>query len=241
MWCKNCNLETNEAICPVCGLETSEDLPVEIYWCNDCRIPVIHVSTAADKGICPVCHGKTRYLTADLRPVFPEERLLIALLLDKAPDALMQKSVWATGSRYYIDGMSLSISTKTFETADIVIADLPCSGLGVIGRKTDIKYHMTPETIKELEVLQNQILDVCWHYVKPGGTLLYSTCSLYMCLYMRQVVLFLVSDPFSSQSLDDMLPEKLQSDFTAKGFLQLLPRVHDCDGFFVAKLRRNEE
>ena len=118
MWCKNCNLETNEAICPVCGLETSEDLPVEIYWCNDCRIPVIHVSTAADKGICPVCHGKTRYLTADLRPVFPEERLLIALLLDKDPDALMQKSVWATGSRYYIDGKSLSISTKTFETAD---------------------------------------------------------------------------------------------------------------------------
>ena len=119
MWCKNCNLETNEAICPVCGSETSEDLPVEIYWCNDCRIPVIHVSTAADKGICPVCHGKTQYLTADLRPVFPEERLLIALLLDKAPDALMQKSVWATGSRYYIDGKSLSISTKTFETADI--------------------------------------------------------------------------------------------------------------------------
>lgn len=119
MWCKNCNLETNEAICPVCGLETSEDLPVEIYWCNDCRIPVIHVSTAADKGICPVCHGKTRYLTADLRPVFPEERLLIALLLDKAPDAFMQKSVWATGSRYYIDGKSLSISTKIFETADI--------------------------------------------------------------------------------------------------------------------------
>ena len=97
MWCKNCNLETNEAICPVCGLETSEDLPVEIYWCNDCRIPVIHVSTAADKGICPVCHGKTRYLTADLRPVFPEERLLIALLLDKAPDALMGK--FLTGKR----------------------------------------------------------------------------------------------------------------------------------------------
>lgn len=119
MWCKNCNLETNEAICPVCGSQTAEDLPVEIYWCSDCRIPVIHVSTAADKGICPICHGKTRYLTADLRPVFPEERLLIALLLDKAPNALMQKSVWATGSRYYIDGKSLSISTKTFETADI--------------------------------------------------------------------------------------------------------------------------
>lgn len=43
MWCKNCNLETNEAICPVCGLETSEDLPVEINWCNDCRIPVFQL------------------------------------------------------------------------------------------------------------------------------------------------------------------------------------------------------
>ena len=127
MWCKNCNLETNEAICPVCGLETSEDLPVEIYWCNDCRIPVIHVSTAADKGICPVCHGKTRYLTADLRPVFPEERLLIALLLDKAPDALMQKSVWATGSRYrlnrsiYMDALEWQLEKVLFLLQQIVI------------------------------------------------------------------------------------------------------------------------
>lgn len=124
MWCKNCNIETNEAICPVCGSETTEDLPVEIYWCDNCGIPVIHVSTAADKGICPVCHGNTRYLTADLRPVFPEERLLLALLLDKAPNAFMQKSVWTAGSRYYIDGKSQSISAKTFEIADTdTIAD----------------------------------------------------------------------------------------------------------------------
>ena len=104
MWCKNCNLETNEAICPVCGLETSEDLPVEIYWCNDCRIPVIHVSTAADKGICPVCHGKTRYLTADLRPVFPEERLLIALLLDKAPEVRCLGTSWNQTSGFLARG-----------------------------------------------------------------------------------------------------------------------------------------
>ena len=118
MWCKNCNLETNEPVCPVCGSETAEDLPVEIYWCDDCNIPIIHISTAADKGICPICRGKTHYLTTDLRPVFPEERLLLAILLDKSTNSFMEHSVWAAGSRYYIDGKSLSISAKSFEIAD---------------------------------------------------------------------------------------------------------------------------
>ena len=44
MWCKNCNIETNESICPVCGAETVEDLPIEIFWCDECRIPIIHMA-----------------------------------------------------------------------------------------------------------------------------------------------------------------------------------------------------
>ena len=64
------------------------------------------------------------------------------------------------------------------EKADIVIADLPCSGMGIIGRKPDIKYHMTEESLKALEELQRQILSVVWRYVKPGGTLIYSTCTI---------------------------------------------------------------
>ena len=118
MWCKHCNLETNEIKCPVCGAETVEDLPIEIFWCSNCNIPLIHTSSAADKGICPVCGKKTRYLTTDLRPVFPEERLLLALLLDKEPSAYMDKSVWAVNSRYYIDGKAVTISVKDYEEAD---------------------------------------------------------------------------------------------------------------------------
>ena len=118
MWCKKCNSETHDAVCPVCGTATVEDVPVEIYWCDNCRIPIINFSTAADKGTCPHCKGKTRYLASDLRPVFPEERLLLALLLDKEPDIYMMRSVWAVGSRYYIDGKSLTIPIKTFEEAD---------------------------------------------------------------------------------------------------------------------------
>lgn len=118
MWCKQCNIETNEKICPVCGSETVEDLPVEVFWCDECRLPVIHFSTAADKGICPICSHKTRYLSSDLRPVFPEERLVLASLLDMQPDQLMDSAVWSGNNRFYVDGKSLFIPKNTYSNAD---------------------------------------------------------------------------------------------------------------------------
>lgn len=118
MWCKNCNMETNEKTCHICGEDTIEDLPVEIYWCSHCRTPIIQVAKQADKGICPLCKSKTKYMTADLRPVFPQERLLLEILLEKKPHEFREKSVWASDSRYYIDGKSISISSKTFQDAD---------------------------------------------------------------------------------------------------------------------------
>ena len=118
MWCKNCNIELNSDVCPVCGEKTIEDLPVEIYWCPNCAIPVINTTNQADKGNCPICNAKTRYLSSDLRPVFPEERLLLALMFDKAPNEYMNCSVWASDSRYYVDGKSISVSSKFFQEAD---------------------------------------------------------------------------------------------------------------------------
>lgn len=118
MWCKTCNMETNEQFCHICGEETVEDLPIEIYWCNHCMTPIIQVAKQADTGICPLCKSKTKYLTMDLRPVFPEERLLLEVLLGKKPHEFIDKSVWASDNRYYINGKSLSISSRTFQEAD---------------------------------------------------------------------------------------------------------------------------
>lgn len=118
MWCKNCNIETNEKYCPICGSETVEDLPVEIYWCDECRTPIIQVTNQADKGICPICKKNTKYLSSDLRPVFPEERLLISILLKKDSEKMMHQSVWAANSRYYIDGKPIALPSKLFQTAD---------------------------------------------------------------------------------------------------------------------------
>lgn len=119
MWCKTCNIETNEVVCPICHNATVEDIPVEIYWCNSCKTPIIQELTQADKGICPICQRKTKRLAKDIRPVFPEERLLLEILLGKQPYEFMEKSVWAADSRYYIDGKSVAISSKFFQKADV--------------------------------------------------------------------------------------------------------------------------
>ena len=118
MWCKNCNMETRDQVCPICGQPTFEDTPTEIYWCKKCRVPIIQEPKQVNRGYCPICGGKTRYLTADLRPVFPEERLLLEVLLGKPVNALSSTSVWAEANRYYIDGESIPLPLKLFADAD---------------------------------------------------------------------------------------------------------------------------
>lgn len=118
MWCRKCNIETNEKLCPICGTETVEDLPVEIYWCKSCHTPVIQTVKQSDRGFCPMCGEKTRYMSSDLRPVFPEERLLMEILQGVEPNTYAHSSVWAENNRYYIDGKAISLPMKLFQTAD---------------------------------------------------------------------------------------------------------------------------
>lgn len=137
MWCKNCNIETNEKICPICGEESVEDLPVEVYWCSHCKTPVIQTVNQVNIGICPLCGSKTKYMSADLRPVFPEERLLLEIILGAKPHEYKEKSVWAADSRYYIDGKSISIPSKTFQLAK---ADEIASILNTEGSQNTYKF-----------------------------------------------------------------------------------------------------
>lgn len=118
MWCRTCNIETNEIVCPICGTETEEDFPSEVYWCNCCEVPVLQTVNQADKGVCPRCGSKMKYMSTDLRPVFPEERLLLEILLDKKPNEYVTKSVWAANNRYYINGKAISLPSKLFQEAD---------------------------------------------------------------------------------------------------------------------------
>ncbi|MDO4261797.1 MAG: 16S rRNA (cytosine(967)-C(5))-methyltransferase RsmB [Eubacteriales bacterium] len=106
-------------------------------------------------------------------------------------------------------------------TADVVLADLPCSGLGVLGKKNDLKYRMTPAQQRELAALQRRILDTVWRYVKPGGTLVYSTCTVHREENEGNVEWFLKERPF-----------------VLKTQIKTLPGVDKWDGFFIAVMER---
>ena len=135
---------------------------------------------------------------------------------------------------------ALVYDEESKEKADIVIADLPCSGLGVIGKKADIKYKMTEETQRELAKLQKNILQIVHRYVKPGGTLVYSTCTINEEENMENVRWFLQQNPeFESVSVEPLLCEELKKS-VKEGCLQLLPGIHESDGFFIAAFRKNK-
>ncbi|MCI8557279.1 MAG: 16S rRNA (cytosine(967)-C(5))-methyltransferase RsmB [Lachnospiraceae bacterium] len=130
---------------------------------------------------------------------------------------------------------------ESLGAADVVLADLPCSGLGVLGKKTDLKYRMTREQQEELALLQRQILGVVQAYVKPGGTLIYSTCTINPQENEENADWFLKHFPFEAVPLKDCLPKEVINEEALKGRIQLLPGIHGCDGFFIAKFRRNIE
>lgn len=125
--------------------------------------------------------------------------------------------------------------------ADVVLADLPCSGLGVLGKKTDLKYRMTPEQQAELVELQRKILSVVQAYVKPGGILVYSTCTIHADENEENVKWFQKHFPFEAVSLEDCTLASVTAKTKEEGYLQLLPGVHGCDGFFIAKFRKSME
>ena len=106
--------------------------------------------------------------------------------------------------------------------ADILIADLPCSGLGVLGKKTDLKYKMNPDTQEELVHLQRKILSVVHRYVKSGGKLLYSTCTIHRAENQENAAWFAEQYP----------------EFELVRERQFLPGVDDSDGFYIAEFVR---
>ncbi len=123
-------------------------------------------------------------------------------------------------------------------TADVVIADLPCSGWGVLGKKADIKYKLTQNQQKELVELQRSILSVIKDYVKPGGILIYSTCTVNQEENIENRNWFLQQYDFEADSLDPYLPQQLHGTSTKEGYLQLIQGVHPTDGFFISRMRR---
>ena len=102
--CRNDNIKTKSSTCPVCG---------DIYWCDNCKVPLFQIE-------CECCSGKGTRITTDIRPVFPEERLLLEILLDKIPGTYEKDSVWnCSGNKYLINGKRIKFSVKELKNKDV--------------------------------------------------------------------------------------------------------------------------
>lgn len=130
---------------------------------------------------------------------------------------------------------------RMLQAADVVIADLPCSGLGIMAKKPEIRYRMTKEAQDNLAELQKKILSVVQAYVKPGGTLIYSTCTINRDENQNNADYVCETFGFQKEDLKAYVPEACKGFVGSDGYLQLLPGISECDGFFIARLRKGNE
>ena len=118
------------------------------------------------------------------------------------------------------------------EKADRIICDVPCSGFGVLAKKPELRYK-DPNESSALPKIQSDILDNACRYLKKGGTLIYSTCTLFPEENENNVRTFLSRHPDFS-----LIPWSVGSISADNGMITLLPHIHNTDGFFIAKLIR---
>lgn len=125
------------------------------------------------------------------------------------------------------------------ETFDAILLDAPCSGEGVIRKDADALRNWTLESTHAIAATQRDLIDSAFHALKPGGTLIYSTCTLNK-LENQQVVSWLCErypDALAIDSLEDLFPGA-EKAVTPEGFLHVFPQLFDSEGFFVARLRK---
>lgn len=121
------------------------------------------------------------------------------------------------------------------ERADVILADVPCSGIGLIGKKPEIKYHALRQAEK-LVPLQRKICEASVTMLKPGGAFIYSTCTINHAENEENVMWLEEHLGLRRDSLNKFLPETLKNKMTEQGMLQMLPGIQESDGFFVARL-----
>lgn len=125
------------------------------------------------------------------------------------------------------------------EAFDAILLDAPCSGEGVVRKDPDALKNWSVESNLEIAATQRELIDSAFHALRPGGTLVYSTCTLNcdenedVCLWLKQRYV----DAVEFLPLDTLF-DSASHAATPEGFLHVFPQIYDCEGFFVARLRK---
>lgn len=207
-------------------LQALESFKAGLFYVQDISSMMVAEIAAPEKGnyiidVCAAPGGKSSHLAEKMEGTGTVE----ARDLTEYKVSLIEENIERHGLKnmnaVQMDATLYDEASK--EKADVLICDLPCSGLGVMGKKTDIRYKMTAEKQKDLVQLQRQILDTVHTYVKKGGTLVYSTCTIHKDENAGNVEWFVKKHP----------------EFEVISSEQMFPGGEYHDGFFIAKLRRN--
>ncbi len=127
------------------------------------------------------------------------------------------------------------------EAFDRVLVDAPCSGLGLMRKKPDIRLKKSGDEIDSLIPMQRQILENAANYVKKGGVLVYSTCTLCRKQNEKNLEWFLKNHPeFEAEDITDFLPKEWDRETAKDGYITLLPYQTGTDGFFISRMRKKD-
>lgn len=183
---------------------------------------------------CAAPGGKSIFLSER----FPNAKITACDISEDKTEKIKENIERCNAKNIEVKIADATLFNPDFEEAfDVVVSDVPCSGLGVIGKKQDIKYRLSPENLESLYELQEKILSNVSKYVKKGGFLCYSTCTVNKKENEERVEKFLKENDFEFATID-FLPDAYK-DRAKSGYISLVQGVDDSDGFFFAILRKN--
>ena len=187
--------------------------------------------------LCAAPGGKTTHLAHLMR----NAGKIVAVDLSEKKIALLQKNCRRVGARNVETRMmdAIKADLSFIETADAVLIDAPCSGFGTLRRHPDIRWNKTSKQIQALSEMQYNLLKNVAQHIKPGGILVYSTCSVEPIENEEVIQRFLADFPmYQVENARSFLPDAPPSVITPQGFVQTFPHEHGVDGTFAARLRK---
>ena len=187
--------------------------------------------------LCAAPGGKTTHLAHLMR----NAGKIVAVDVSAEKIALLEKNCRRVGARNVQTRMldATKADLSFMKTADAVLIDAPCSGFGTLRRHPDIRWNKTFEQVRALSEMQYSLLKNAAQHIKPGGVLVYSTCSIEPIENEAVVQRFLAEFPiWTAENAKDFLPDVPPSVITPEGFVQTFPHEHGVDGAFAARLRR---
>ena len=199
-------------------------------------LPVVVLQPKNNAKILDMCAapgGKTTHLSA----IMENSGEIVACDLHPHRVGLIEENVKRLGVQNVrcLSGDAQDLPASFHAAFDAILLDAPCSGLGVLNRRADLRWRIRRSNLPEIEALQRDLLEAATRYLAPGGTLVYSTCTLNKKENEEQIAQFLERHPDFAPVPFDCLGETC-----ASGMKTIYPYIDHSDGFFIAKLKRKD-